>query len=88
MTYDINSLFTVTPDLLLLDTEVFYCDLQYLQTARKKKKKISRKKTRCRKDIMESSNITNEIDDDYEVTELDSYVALTSQAQTNTTKRC
>ena len=80
MTYDINSLFTVTPDLL----EVFYCDLLYLQNTRKKKKKISR----CRKDIMESSNITNEIDDDYEVTDLDSDVALTSQAQVNTTKRC
>ena len=37
---------------------------------------------------MESSSITNEIDDDYEVTEVDSDVALTSQAQTNTTKRC
>ena len=37
---------------------------------------------------MESSNITNEIDDDYEVTEVDSDVALTSQVQTNTTKRC
>ena len=37
---------------------------------------------------MERSNITNEIDDDYEVTELDSDFPLTSQAQTNTAKRC
>ena len=37
---------------------------------------------------MESYNITNEIDDDYEVTEVDSDVTLISQAQTNTTKRC
>ena len=37
---------------------------------------------------MESYNITNEIDDDYEVTQVDSDVTLTSQAQTSTTKRC
>ena len=55
---------------------------------REKRRKFLEKKTGCRKDIMESSNITNEIDDDYEVTEVDSDVALTSQAQTNTTKRC
>ena len=35
---------------------------------------------------MESSNITNEIDDNYKVTEVDSDVTLTSQAKTNTTK--
>ena len=59
-----------------------------MQSMRKKKKEISSKKTGCRKDIVESSNITNEIDDDYEVTEVDSDVALTRQAQTKTTKRC
>ena len=37
---------------------------------------------------MESYNITNEIDDNYEVTEVDSDGAMISQAQTNTTKRC
>ena len=34
---------------------------------------------------MESSNITNEIDDDYEVMVVDSDATLTSQAETNTT---